>query len=289
MEEAAAVRGAAREAVRDVVPEELRADIEGFIAAGSVAPGVLTLLCAGGADERRTAPGIDGDGDDGDRDSRDHDADGNGKGDGDRDRWDHDGDAARQRDPRGEGDGALHGLVERAAGVQLIYDGLRLTRDLAHAEPWANDDSNGVGVGTAHGSPTRAGPSDGTVEKSENLDVLAADVLVARGFYLLARTDAAETAVEVVRSFGRDQTRRRSASDVDAIDRNLEADVLELAAIAGATAVGRDPDGLREIAADLAATCEGSFPDPETLFSETVTERIAGLAADGGRTLNRSG
>lgn len=216
MEEAAAVRRAAREAVRDVAPEDLRAAIEGFIAAGSVAPGVLVLLCAGAATDRQVSSDDD-----------------------------------------------IDGLVERAAGVQLIYDGLRLTRELAHAEPWASENEHA----------------------DADMNVLAADVLVARGFYLLARTDAAETAVEVVRAFGRDQTRRRTAGDREVLDRNLETDVLELAAVAGATAAGRESDDLREFAADLAATCDGSFPDPETLFSETVTDRLAGLAADGGRTL----
>ncbi|MFB6312205.1 MAG: hypothetical protein ABEH64_13610, partial [Salinirussus sp.] len=70
-----------------------------------------------------------------------------------------------------------------------------------------------------------------------DLEILAADVMVARGFYLLARTDAAGDAVGVVRSFGRDQTARRETGD-PAIDRNLEADVLELAVVAGATVAG---------------------------------------------------
>ncbi|WP_231753996.1 hypothetical protein [Natronomonas sp. CBA1123] len=80
-------------------------------------------------------------------------------------------------------------LVEQAAGVQLIYDGLRLTRDLAQDDPWNGGDRDAA-----------------------NMAILAADVLVARGFYLLARTDAAEDAVGVVRAFGRDQTVRESAA-----------------------------------------------------------------------------
>ncbi|MFC6903643.1 DUF7114 family protein [Halalkalicoccus tibetensis] len=107
-------------------------------------------------------------------------------------------------------------LEERAAGVQLIYEGLRLTRRLAHEEPWA----------------------DSADHTDANLDVLAADILVSRGFYLLAMTDAAAKAVETIRAFGRDQTHRREPdADREALDANLERDVFELAGVAGASAV----------------------------------------------------
>ena len=78
-------------------------------------------------------------------------------------------------------------LAERAAGVQLIYEGLRLTRTLTHEEPWADSEE----------------------QTEPNLDILAADILVSRGFYLLATTNAAGKAVETIRAFGRDQTHRR--------------------------------------------------------------------------------
>lgn len=310
MEEAVVVRAGALQAVRDVGPAGLRDQIEGFIAAGSVAPGVLTLLCAGAATERQVPSDGDGDGVKGDGDDT-PDGNGNGNGfgfDGDLDGLDGDLDGSE-----GDLDGfdvldRLDGLVERAAGVQLIYDGLRLTRDLAHTEPWSDadpddeeereseregetergDESERDGDDSQPGADVGAAGGGGADTEGANVDILAADVLVARGFYLLARTDAAGTAVEVVRSFGRDQTRRRTASDAEGLDRNLERDVLELAAVAGATAVDREPDGLREFAAELAATCDGSFPEPETLFSETVTDRLAGLAADGGRALKRN-
>jgi hypothetical protein len=144
----------------------------------------------------------------------------------------------------------LDAIANRAAGVQLIYDGLRLTRTLAHSQPWMGRDD----------------------QTQPNLDILAADVLVARGFYLLATTDAAGKAVETVRTFGREQTNRRSAleaadcddggdhehdstpaatDDVVAApdgngkatehDRVLERDVLELAALAGTTAADGTP------------------------------------------------
>ncbi|WP_267640899.1 DUF7114 family protein [Haloarchaeobius amylolyticus] len=111
-------------------------------------------------------------------------------------------------------------VAQRAAGVQLIYEGLRLTRSLAHDEPWADSDD--------HTQP--------------NLDSLAATVLVSRGFYLLARTDAASKAVATVRRFGRDQTSRRAPdADTAGLDVTLERDVFELAATAGVTAVDATP------------------------------------------------
>lgn len=152
-------------------------------------------------------------------------------------------------------------LAERAAGVQLIYEGLRLTRTLAHDEPWADGGNDAA--------------------RRADLDILAADVLVSRGFYLLARTETADRAVEVVRAFGRDQTRRRTAGvDPAALDRNLEADVFALAVAAGTTAVGVDPgEDLLDYAADLAREYEDDLPPPETALPETAADRILALAS----------
>lgn len=155
-------------------------------------------------------------------------------------------------------------LTERAVGVQLIYDGLRLTRRLTHEDPWATGDK------------TQA-----------DLDILAADVLVSRGFFLLARTEAAEDAVEVVRSFGRDQTERRDAADPEALDTELEADVLRLALVAGTTAAGATPDETDPLAREFAASYDDGFPSPATLFDDGARERIA-AAAGGPRPLNRN-
>ena len=151
-------------------------------------------------------------------------------------------------------------LGERAAGVQLIYEGLRLTRTLAHGEPWAE--------------------GEGEAARGADLDILAADVFVSRGFYLLARTETADRAVEVVRAFGRNQTRRREAdADRTALDRTLEADVFALAVAAGTTAVGVDPgEDLLEYAADLAHEFEGDLPPPDTALPETTADRILALA-----------
>jgi hypothetical protein len=202
MEEAAAVRRAARACVADVEPARLREELQSVLDGGSMVPGVLTLLTA-----RGHAPG-----------------------------------------------GDEEALAERAAGVQLIYDGLRLTRRLVREEPWT------------------AGETDAD---AGDIAVLAADVMVARGFYVLARTDAAEAAVGVVRSFGRDQTERR-VHDEPELDAQLEADALELAAVAGAAATGSEPSGeLLTLAAEIAADAGDAFPPAGTVFSDSRTGRLA--------------
>jgi len=148
----------------------------------------------------------------------------------------------------------VEAVAERAAGVQLIYEGLALTRTLARDEPWAED------------------------RAAANVDILLADILVARGFYLLARTEAAAAAVGVVRAFGRDQTRRRTEDD-PAYDHALEADVLELAVVAGTTAAGGGaPDRLREYATELGGD---ELPTADRLATEDVAEALSTLADEG--------
>jgi hypothetical protein len=163
---------------------------------------------------------------------------------------------------------APSGIAERAAGVQLIYEGLRLTRSLSQNEPWA-----------------RLSETDLEGDLRADLEIVAADVLVSRGFYLLARTEAAERAVETVRSFGADQTRAQSAgeSEAAAFDRNLEADVFALGVVAGATAVGADtPDSLLAYAESLARSCdyEGDLPPAAVALPDAAGERIASLSGD---------
>ena len=158
-------------------------------------------------------------------------------------------------------------LAEQAAGVQLIYDGLRLTRRLARSNPWRADDDHNA-----------------------DMAVLAADVLVSRGFYLLARTEAADDAVAVVRSFGHDQTDREDADDDRAaeLDRRLEVDVLELAVTVGVTAADGPADAAAAgIAAEFAP--EGPrFDAVDSFFDDTRRSRVASLSPDGGRALNRN-
>ncbi|MDS0282406.1 DUF7114 family protein [Haloarcula onubensis] len=139
---------------------------------------------------------------------------------------------------------------DRAAGVQLIYEGLALTRRLAHDDPWTTGDRDAA-----------------------DLDILIADILVSRGFYLLAHTEAADAAVDVVREFGKDQTELRTTGDAD-FDGNLEADVCELAVVAGVTAAGHTPTPeLKAVGADLAA---GGLPENATLLNGEVADRLSG-------------
>jgi hypothetical protein len=154
-------------------------------------------------------------------------------------------------------------VAERTAGVQLIYEGLRLTRTLAHDEPW------------------RTANVDGDIEA--DLEMLAASVLVSRGFYLLARTAAAEHAVETVRAFGRDQTlRREPGADAATLDGNLETSVFVLASIAGATAVGAEtPAALVEYARTLGRRVDGDLPPAAVALDGTTTEGLAALATAG--------
>jgi hypothetical protein len=227
MEEAAAVRQAALEAVDDIGPMRLFDRIEQRIDAGSMAPGSLTLLSAAAVDD---AIGRDG-------------------------------------------------IAERAAGVQLIYEGLRLTRSLAHDEPWdggAVQDWSRPSVATD--TPAATNDDKRPEAAAADVDILVADILVARGFYLLARTEAADAAVSVVRSFGRDQTVRRETDD-PALDGNLEADVFELAVVAGTTAAGGSaPVHLRKFATDL-ATAGGNLSPAENVLTDSVLDRLAGLVS----------
>lgn len=221
MDNAAATRRAALDAVGDVEPEGLRERIEHHVRAGSMVPGVLTILSVHAVTDGATGGATAGD------------------------------------------DSLLDAVERRAAGVQLIYDGLRLTRRLASDEPWRTGE-----------------------DEVADVDVLAADVLVARGFYLLARTDAADTAVETVRAFGHDQT-VREVNDDPVLDRNLEADVVRLAIVAGA--------GLREAAlspgvTELATTLAGEFETESaagfhevgSLPFEAVVDRLAAVTPDSG-------
>jgi len=151
--------------------------------------------------------------------------------------------------------GLVEPVGEHAVGVQLIYEGLRLTRQLAHDEPWI----------------------DGQKDAGD-LAILVADVLVSRGFYLLARSEAADAAVATIRAFGRDQSVRRETDD-PSLDRNLEADVLELAVVAGATLGDRPVTaGLREYAASLANGTP--FQNAEAFFPDTVSDDLATVCVE---------
>jgi hypothetical protein len=152
----------------------------------------------------------------------------------------------------------LDELSERSAGVQLIYEGLRLTRSIAQAEPWTETTTD---------------------EIDADIDILAADVLVSRGFYLLARTGASAAAVETVQDFGRDQTlRSRPDADTETLDGNLEADILALAVRAGLTAVGTDPSAaVLSYATEIARQNGSQLSAAEVVVSESVVRELTEL------------
>lgn len=151
-------------------------------------------------------------------------------------------------------------VLQRAAGVQLIYVGLRVTRDLVAAEPWTEAK---------------------TPDPDDDLDVLAADVLVARGFRILARTEGAGHAVQTVHEFGREQT--DSQEGRASSSRSLEANVFELAAIAGGTASGSDaPVALRQYVVGLADNADAPLPDASDGLPENPEEVMARVGAPAG-------
>ncbi|OVE83725.1 DUF7114 family protein [Natronolimnobius baerhuensis] len=283
MEPADNCRRAASEAVADVEPPQLHDLVETILEEASMVPGVLTVTSAmlattGAADEPSEHAVIS------------QWASAVAAGDGEHAEGDTSSESvlnATADEAVYTIDGITEGLLTRAAGVQLIYEGLRLTRTLAHTEPWLEAASAGetpapTGAGTAATPVAPQSDTDG------DLEILAADILVARGFYLLARTDAAETAVETVQSFGRDQTHRQDqTSDSDAhasdtalsnINANLERDILALAVETGAVAVDESPaDRLTTAATGLVGTTGASFPpaahwlgDLEATFGETT-------------------
>ena len=68
-------------------------------------------------------------------------------------------------------------------------------------------------------------------------------------------------------------------TDEEAFDRALEADVFELAAVAGMTARGTPPTTeCYEFVADLARAAETTPPEPDRLFDASVRESLRALA-----------
>ena len=103
-------------------------------------------------------------------------------------------------------------LDSKAAGVQLIYEGLRLTQDLVRGNRWKNNEQ----------------------KLNTDMDLLAADVMVAKGFHLLSHTKAAHKAVETVRTFGITETKWSDKNDGTPVPHmSLEKNIFELAIIAG--------------------------------------------------------
>lgn len=133
-------------------------------------------------------------------------------------------------------------LAELGAGVQLVYEGLRQTRRLIAEASWLN-----------HDRTTQA-----------DIDVLAAEVLVARGFNVLADTGTVTDAVALMHRFGQQRAYERAGSDAHGFA-TLEADIIELAVDTGADAVlSTVPPPVSSVGADLADRLDTDpMPAPE--------------------------
>lgn len=150
--------------------------------------------------------------------------------------------------------------AQRGAGLQMTYEGLALSRELIHTDPWTGGDR-----------------SDG------DMNAIAAEVLVARGFESLADTAVAVDVVEAVRRFGRDQTHREEPdADRDALDRRLEADFVGLAVEAGSDiALDGVPSGVDSLADTLAEELASHpMPAPESAFAGLEDRLLTAAGAD---------
>lgn len=230
MEPAVRARRAGRQAVRDVAPDPLRERIHALLEKSAMVPGALALSTARAVEDGSGGPSVR-----------------NGS---------HEPSESEAGTPTDAGtertSASPVGVEERAAGVQLIYEGLALTRALADDPPWERDPPH----------------------TDSNVDILAADVMVARGFSLLARTEAADKAVETVQSFGRDETDGQQGRAVP--PHALETDVFELAVLAGTTAFGVHPsDALLAYGAELAASLDDDRPEPPEPVPEEVEQAMA--------------
>lgn len=145
--------------------------------------------------------------------------------------------------------------AQRGVGVQLSYEGLRLTRSILRNRDWEATDERGTYY--------------------ENL--LASSVLVSRGFYYLADTGVADQSVSIVRRFGRNQTYEQQPEAADLED-SLEVDVVKLAVNAGADiAMGTIPPSVTSYGDTLARELESEpLPGPDEALTG-VEERISTL------------
>ena len=151
----------------------------------------------------------------------------------------------------------LDTVSRRGAGVQMSYEGLRLSRELIDTDPWSSGD-----------------------RENGDMNAIAAEVLVARGFEYLAHTGIAMDVVDAVRHFGRDQTLRETAPNPADLDRRLEAEFVRIAVRAGAdVALGSVPEPIDALADDLSEEL-GTAPLPETDSAlGGVDERVANAVA----------
>lgn len=145
--------------------------------------------------------------------------------------------------------------AQRAAGVQLTFEGLRLARSNIREEPWKVSEK-----------------VDGY-----HLDLLAANVLFSRGFYHLANTGVADETIALIQRFARNQTHEQEARPEQA-EAPLEVDIIKLAVNAGADmALGTVPPTVSTCGESLARELnQEPFLEPEEALTG-VEERIASL------------
>tara|TARA_B110000263_G_C15196510_1_gene458594 strand:- start:9 stop:659 length:651 start_codon:yes stop_codon:yes gene_type:complete len=111
-------------------------------------------------------------------------------------------------------------IDEKAAGVQLIYEGLKLTQELVRDEGWKHEEN----------------------KLQADLELLAADVMVSRGFNLLSHTPAAKKAVETIRSFGQTESIFSNGLEKNSSsEESLEKDLFELSIITGFYLLNKKP------------------------------------------------
>lgn len=153
------------------------------------------------------------------------------------------------------GDGAAdQAAVERAVGVQLCYEGLRLTRELIRgAGSYPGDD------------PTRS-----------YLELVGAEVLVSRGFANLTATGVAPQTIEIVQRFSRNQTLDHAAPAAAENGRTLEFDVIALAVDAGAElAYDTVPATIGDIGRELAMEFDREPLPPADHVAATINQELA--------------
>ena len=110
-------------------------------------------------------------------------------------------------------------LDRRVVGVQLIADGLSLLQGLSRDPPWDHGRKSGA-----------------------DLDLLAAEVMVAKGFSMLADTAAAQQAVTTIHNLAmHESVLAEPDARVRSVPNTLAADLIELGVTAGITASDSPP------------------------------------------------
>lgn len=157
--------------------------------------------------------------------------------------------------------------VARGVGVQMCYDGLRLTRDLIREEEQYE--------------------LPGATESY--LLLVGAEVLVSRGFAELAETPAAEQAIEIVQRFAYNQTvDYREEAHPGSTGRSLEREAVSLAVTAGVTTVREHvPAFLSECGERIAAELDHEpFPPANDVDMRIQSNLDAAMAADDAIAVN---